>query len=139
MSWAVFWAIIAAIAAAAALWAYFRIRFAFWKRDFAASIRRESIAQSQATIIGKVTEHLAPFLPDFQYNPKDVRFIGSPVDLIVFDGLEEGSLRRLVFVEVKAGKAAGLTARERDIREAILSRAVPLHWDVFHVKPTAPG
>jgi predicted Holliday junction resolvase-like endonuclease len=35
---------------------------------------------------GKVTEHFIPDLPDFAYNPKDARFLGSPVDFIVFDG-----------------------------------------------------
>ena len=34
------------------------------------------------------------------------------MDLVVFDGLAEGRLRRIVFVEVKTG-GAGLTGRER--------------------------
>ena len=130
----IFWAVVAVVAAFVVLWAYFRIRFAFWKRDFSRVIRQQSIAQSQATIMGKVTEHLAPFLPDFQYDPRDVRFIGSPVDLIIFDGLHEGQLRRLVLVEVKSGKGAGLTDRERNIRQAVQSRTLALEWDIFHVK-----
>ena len=128
------WAVLIALGAIVLFWIYFRIRFAFWKRDFSKSIREQSIAQSQATITGKVTEHLSPYMPDFRYNPRDVRFIGSPVDLIVFDGLQDGSLQRLVLVEVKAGKTAGLTQRERQIRDAITSGNLPLEWDVLHVK-----
>jgi predicted Holliday junction resolvase-like endonuclease len=35
----------------------------------------------------------------------DIRFLGSPVDLVVFDGLAEGQVRRLIFVEVKSGRS----------------------------------
>ena len=37
---------------------------------------------------------------------------------IVFDGLDEGEVRRVVFVEVKTGKAS-LLSRERRCRDAI--------------------
>lgn len=129
----IIWAVVAVLGAFVLFWAYFRIRFAFWKRDFSKGIRKESIAQSQATITGKVTEHLSPYLPGFRFNPRDVRFLGSPVDLIVFDGLQEGSLRRLVLVEVKSGKASSLTERERMIRDAILSGPLRVEWDVLHI------
>jgi predicted Holliday junction resolvase-like endonuclease len=56
------------------------------------------------------------------------------VDLIVFDGLQEGELRRLVLVEVKAAKTAGLTERERRIRDAINAGSLQLAWEVLHVK-----
>jgi len=57
-------------------------------------------------LLGKITEHFIPYLPMFKYNPKDARFIGSPIDFIVFDGLSEGEIRKIVLVEVKAGKSA---------------------------------
>jgi predicted Holliday junction resolvase-like endonuclease len=31
--------------------------------------------------IGQITEHVVPHLSEFNYNPNDVRFIGSPVNL----------------------------------------------------------
>jgi predicted Holliday junction resolvase-like endonuclease len=80
-----------------------------------------------------VHEQLIPYLPDFPYNPKDVRFLGSPVDLVVFDGLAEGRMRRVVFVEVKTG-AAGLTARERSVREVVHARSV--EWAELRVGHT---
>ena len=70
-------------------------------------------------------------MPEFKYNPKDARFIGSPVDLIVFDGLDEGDLRRIVFVEVKSGKST-LSKREKLIRDAIEQRKV--EWVVLRVE-----
>ena len=40
------------------------------------------------------------------------------MDFVVFDGLDEGEVQRVVFVEVKTGKA-GLVHRERLCRNAI--------------------
>ena len=74
----------------------------------------KTIDKSRSVVSGKVQEHLAPLFPEFlnQFNPKDTRFLGTPLDFIVFDGLDEGEVRKVVFVEVKTGKA-GLLSRER--------------------------
>ena len=80
--------------------------------------RRHAIDQHRAVTQGQVYEQLVPYLPDFDFNPKDARFLGRPVDFVVFDGLDEGELRRIVFVEVKTG-GSRLTTRERLIRDAI--------------------
>ena len=85
--------------------------------------RKDAINRSQAVILGKVAEHLAPLMGSFEYNPKDCRFLGSPVDFIVFDGLSEGDLREIVFVEVKTGSSR-LSRRERSVRDCVESREV---------------
>ena len=100
-------------------WLYFLV----WKFRYAASIREDAVQRSLAVTAGKVHEQLVPYLPEFGFNPKDARFLGSPVDLVVFDGLAAGELRRVVFLEVKTGGAA-LTARERQVRDVIEARAV---------------
>ncbi len=106
------------------------ILFEEWKQRYEKEIRRDAIEKSKAVITGKVTEHLTPYLPEFKYNPKDARFIGSPIDLIVFDGLDEGDLRRIVFVEVKSGKST-LSKREKLIGDAIEQGKV--EWVVLRV------
>ncbi len=106
------------------------ILFEEWKQRYEKEIRRDAIEKSKAVITGKVTEHLTPYLPGFKYNPKDARFIGSPIDLIVFDGLDEGDLRRIVFVEVKSGKST-LSKREKLIGDAIEQGKV--EWVVLRV------
>jgi predicted Holliday junction resolvase-like endonuclease len=80
--------------------------------------RSNAIQQSRAVTRGQMYEQFVPHLPDFDFNPKDARFLGQPVDFVVFDGLDEGDLRRIVFVEVKTGESK-LTTRERSIRDAI--------------------
>jgi len=94
------------------------ILFEDWKQKYEEKIRRDAIERSRAVITGKVVEQLTPYLPQFKYNPKDARFIGSPVDLIVFDGLDEGNLRKIVFIEVKSGKSS-LSKREKLVKDAI--------------------
>lgn len=94
-----------------------------WRARYTAFIRGDAVVRSQAVTAGKVYEQLLPYLPDFPYNPKDVRFLGSPTDLIVFDGLTEGEVERVVFLEIKSG-GSGLSARERSVRDAIQEKRV---------------
>jgi predicted Holliday junction resolvase-like endonuclease len=103
----------AMIGAALALM-YATIRNARRARD----IRRDAVSQSRAVTRGQVFEQFAAYFPSFEFNPKDAQFIGKPVDFVVFDGLDDGELRRIVFVEIKTGDAA-LSTRERRIRDAI--------------------
>lgn len=94
-----------------------------WKIESELSIRQDAILRSQAVIKGKVTEHLAPHMPIFPFNPKDARFVGSPIDFLVFDGADEGNVRDVIFLEVKTG-ASSLNPRQRQIRDAILAGRV---------------
>jgi len=98
-----------------------------WKLSVESTIRSDAIQRSQSVIIGKVTEHVVPYLPDFAFNPKDARFIGSPIDFVVFDGLDRDELQQVVFVEVKSSSSAALTKRERHIRDAINEGRVRWH------------
>jgi len=94
------------------------LAFLLWKARYTRAIRLDAAQRSLAVTTGKVYEQLVPYLPDFPFNPKDARFLGSPVDFVVFDGLSDGHITRIVFVEVKTG-AADLSTRERRIRDAV--------------------
>jgi predicted Holliday junction resolvase-like endonuclease len=97
--------------------------FVIWRLRYSAKIRENAVQRSLAVTAGKVHEQLVPYLPEFGFNPKDARFLGSPVDLVVFDGLAAGDVKRVVFLEVKTG-GAPLTTRERQVREVIDAREV---------------
>ena len=117
-----------------------QVTFEQWQKDDTKRIREEAIKQSGAVTVGKVTEHLAPYLSNFNYNPKDVRFLGSPVDLVVFDGLSDKDgkdtvCNKIVFVEVKSG-ASSLSTRERRVRDAVCEKRV--EWEEFRV-PSPEG
>lgn len=89
-----------------------------WRLHETARIRKEAILRSKNVVRGKMYEQLVPFADGFPFNPQDARFLGSPIDYVIFDGLDEGDLRAVVLAEVKSGNAK-LSAREAMIREAI--------------------
>ena len=113
-------------------WGYVQL----WKAQYTDAIREDAVQRSRAIIAGKVQEQLLPYLPAFPYNPKDVRFLGSPVDLVVFDGLADGCVQRIVFLEVKTG-GAGLTLRERSVRDAVQDGAV--EWAEVRIHQAESG
>lgn len=87
-------------------------------------LRKDAVKRSKAVINGQVAEQIAPFLPDFPANPSDARFIGKPVDFIVFSGLSENEkIDEILFVEVKTGKSL-LSEREKEVKKAIEQRKV---------------
>jgi len=95
--------------------------------------RKEAIAQSRAVLGGKFVEQLAPYLPEFKYDPTEARFIGSPIDLIVFPGLASGDPEEIVIMEIKTGKTGQLTPQERKIRQLIEDGMV--RWELIQ-KPS---
>ena len=96
---------------------YFRLRWVVLPaREREA--RKRAVARSTAVTRGQAFEHLAPFMDDFGYNPRDARFLGSPIDLVVFDGLSESDVREIVFLEIKTGQSQ-LSARERAVQKAV--------------------
>ena len=96
-----------------------------WKLAAEQAIRQDAVRKSQGVTLGKVTEHFIPYLPAFKFNPRDARFIGSPIDFVVFNGLDSGEVDSILFVEIKTGKGA-LSTRERRIRDAV--EAGRVHW-----------
>ncbi|HEY82028.1 MAG TPA: Holliday junction resolvase [Dehalococcoidia bacterium] len=90
---------------------------------------KEALSQSRAVLGGKFTEQLAPYLPEFNYDPTEARFIGSPIDLIIFPGLAKGEPEEIVIMEIKTGKTAQLTPQERKIRELIENGMV--RWELL--------
>jgi predicted Holliday junction resolvase-like endonuclease len=112
-------------------------RFRVWRDDAILhwqsemeQARKSAVEQSRAVLGGKFTEQMVPFFPDFRYDPTEVRFIGSPVDMIVFPGLSQGDPREIVILEVKSGKNQQLTPPQKKIRELIENGMV--RWDEIH-------
>lgn len=80
--------------------------------------RKDAVARSRAVLGGHFSENLAPYLPGFPYLPTECRFVGKPVDFIVFKGMDEKNIKEIVFVEVKSGKAK-LSNQEKNLKAAI--------------------
>jgi len=87
--------------------------------------RKNSLDTSRDVLKGKIGEQMAPLFPEFRnlYNPADARFIGTPIDYIIFKNLskvnsgEEAPIE-IVFVDVKTGKST-LTKSQQMIQDAV--------------------
>ncbi|MCM8808018.1 MAG: Holliday junction resolvase, partial [Candidatus Omnitrophica bacterium] len=90
--------------------------------------RKESAEKSRQIVGGKFAENLAPYFPDFKYDPTEIRFIGTPIDFIVFKGLSKKDPEEIVFLEVKSGKSQ-LSDVQKKIREIIKEKKVC--WDEY--------
>jgi predicted Holliday junction resolvase-like endonuclease len=116
-------------------------QFESWKRTEEQRLgeaRKTAIDQSRAVLGGKFVEQMAPYLPEFKYDPTEARFIGSPIDLIVFPGLSQDDPKEVVLIEVKTGKSQKLTVRERKIRELIETGKV--RWEsIYRPSTTETG
>ena len=86
----------------------------YWEGELP-SYRKDAIMKSRAVLGGQFSEQLAPYLPDFDYLPTECRFIGKPIDFIVFKGMDEKEIDEVVFVEVKSGKAK-LSPHEKNLK-----------------------
>ena len=99
-----------------------------WREEMGKA-KQVAIAQSRAVLGGKFTEQMAPYLPEFNYDPTEARFIGSPIDLIVFPGLAKGDPEEIVIMEIKTSKSGQLTPQERKIRQLIENGMV--RWELL--------
>tara|TARA_Y100000592_G_C5475349_1_gene321965 strand:- start:2777 stop:3457 length:681 start_codon:yes stop_codon:yes gene_type:complete len=85
--------------------------------------RQDALKRSRSVMRGQATEHLAPYVME-NTNPKDCRFLGNPIDYIVFDGLSAVTdktakeINGIKFVDIKTGKST-LSTTQRRIRDAI--------------------
>lgn len=112
-----------------------------WKQECTEEIRRDSVNRSRSTLKGKIAEQMAPVLPGFPYSAADARFIGSPIDFIVFDGYSkakegQGNEVSVVLVEVKQGTGK-LTRGESLIRRAVEEGRV--RWKMVTIKNEDAG
>jgi predicted Holliday junction resolvase-like endonuclease len=106
-----------------------RLEDADWKAHKIAAIVKTRLKQSRAVLGGLVSEQIAPLLPDFPYDFGDCRFIGKPVDFIVFKGMNEKNIHEVIFLEVKSGSSKSLNDQEKKLRDAVQNGRI--RWAEF--------
>lgn len=90
-----------------------------------AAAKKRSVNTSRAVLKGKMAEQLAPLFPEFHYLPSDAKFMGDPIDYVIFDGytdFRDGDGRaediEVILVDIKSGQAR-LTQGQQAIADAI--------------------
>ena len=101
------------------------------------SVRKDAADRSRYVIKGKIAEHMVPMVPEvFKHNPSDARFIGAPIDYLIFDGYtavkDDNSDEPItvVLADIKTGNAK-LNRTERKIKEAVEKGRV--RWETIHL------
>lgn len=86
---------------------------------------KKRLANQGSILKGNIGQQLAPYLQNWpeNLNPADAKFLGSPVDFIVFNGIKDGNINEVVFVEVKTGNSH-LNKNEFSLKKAIDEKKV---------------
>jgi predicted Holliday junction resolvase-like endonuclease len=102
-----------------------------------ASVRRDAADRSRYVLKGKIAEHMVPLLQDiFKYDPSDARFIGAPIDYLIFDGYSavkdtnSDNPITIIMADIKTGTAV-LNKTERKIKEAV--EAGRIRWETIQL------
>ena len=98
--------------------------------------RKDAIVKSRAVLGGQFSEQLAPYMPDFPFSPTECRFMGKPVDFIVFNGMDEKKIDEVVFVEVKTANSK-LSPQEKNLKETIETKRV--RWAEYRIPEDVTG
>ncbi|MFW9806336.1 MAG: Holliday junction resolvase-like protein [Candidatus Thorarchaeota archaeon] len=101
------------------------------------SIRKDAADRSRYVLKGKIAEHLVPLYKEvFKYDPSDARFLGAPIDYIIFDGYTAVKDKAsdepitVILADIKTGNAT-LNHTERKIKEAVESGRV--RWETIQL------
>lgn len=87
--------------------------------------KKRSNNMQRNVLKGQIGEQFTPFIADFPYNPSDCRFLGEPIDYMIFqnlhacsEGLADVGDVQIIIAEVKTGNAR-LNVRQKIIKQAI--------------------
>lgn len=80
--------------------------------------------KSSETRLGKIGEHMAPFLECWPYDPNNFRFLGSPVDGIQYND------DAVIFVEIKTG-GSRLSKSQKSVKELV--KAGKVYFETFRI------
>lgn len=103
--------------------------------ELEAELRKRVADTQRAVVKGRIAEQIVPFLEQFNYNPSDARFIGSPIDYVIFEGYTECKDNNeerpitVVLADIKTGKRGSLTREQRRIKQAIEEKRVK--WETI--------
>jgi predicted Holliday junction resolvase-like endonuclease len=83
---------------------------------------RKRIDTSVKVRFGQVVQNI---LPEFSaYRPDEMRWLGDPVDWVVFDGKQSGSIKEVVFMEGKSTDKTPLKPIQRELQKAVTEKRV---------------
>lgn len=99
-------------------------------------IREDAIKRSKSVMLGKMWEQIVPhYRPtDFTFIPSDARFLGSPVDFVIFKGASEGDIEEVIFLEIKTAKSR-MNSQQVKMKKVIdsLPKDSKVRWETINI------
>lgn len=93
-------------------------------------LREEAVGRGRQKA-RRLIRRLDPSMSKLRYDPKDIKVISYPVDLIVFDGLNDGDrIKNVVFIA--RSKARNVKALRRSIEKALADERYI--WETIRVQ-----
>jgi predicted Holliday junction resolvase-like endonuclease len=77
------------------------LKFKEWLSENEFDIRRTAIHQMNSYILDNISKELSIVKNNFAFNPKDIKFTGRFIDLIIFDGAADEEVVNIYFIDVQ--------------------------------------
>ncbi len=84
---------------------------------------KSSEKKAIATNLGKNMEKFISTYKNFNVDLNECRFLGNPIDYLIFEGAITNNIKHITFLEVKTGDAT-LNAHQKMVRKAVVSNDV---------------
>ena len=102
-----------------------------WQTDNEVGIRRNAIAINSSRITSEISDETSIFSEGFSFNPRDIKFIGKFIDLIVFDGAAEENEVSIYFLEVNRKNSNNISECKNRVRNAIDNKSY--NWEEINI------
>ena len=96
-------------------------------------LRREAIERATRKHLPKLLSHMVPTFASSRLNPQDIKTIFHPIDFVIFDGLRQGKLDRILLMDRKSDNALQIGV-QKAIEDTIKSHAI--EWRTLRVNET---
>ena len=93
-----------------------------WQTENEVNIRRQAIALHTRQITSEIAKETKLLNESFSYNPRDIKFIGKFIDLIVFDGAADEEEVSIYFLEITKANNGSTSEYKNKVWAAINKR-----------------
>src|ERR1035437_2423718 len=77
------------------------LKFKEWLGDNEFDIRRTAIHKMNSHILDNISNELSVMKNNFAFNPKDIKFTGRFIELIIFDGAANEEFVNIYFIDIQ--------------------------------------
>ena len=100
------------------------LKFKEWRYENEFDIRRTAIKRANTSILDSISSEVDIVKENFSFNPRDVKFIGRFIDLVIFDGAALEEEVSIYFVNIVRKENETMTRYKRLVEGAIKNKKV---------------